>query len=197
MIHIIGIGTGNKEYLTLKAIETVKNADIVAGSKRALNLFDVDEHKKYVLTKNLIRELKDLIANNKDKDIALFVSYKSYGLESIHSYDEMLKVIGKFLDYSNFKFLIIEVRSEYYEDFRNMVLAKANEGKHNIMDFIKEFDLQKFGFLLNAAKNSFTEKESKNILITEKEISDYYTKNIKNIQIELKVFKYNTKPQRI
>ena len=71
MIHIIGIGPGNKEYLTLKAIETVKNADIVAGSKRALNLFDVDEHKKYVLTKNLVNELKDLIADNKDKDIAI------------------------------------------------------------------------------------------------------------------------------
>jgi cobalt-precorrin-7 (C5)-methyltransferase len=71
MIHIIGIGPGNKEYLTLKAIETVKNADIVAGSKRALNLFDVDEHKKYVLTKNLVKELKDLIANSKDKDIAI------------------------------------------------------------------------------------------------------------------------------
>jgi cobalt-precorrin-7 (C5)-methyltransferase len=62
MIYIVGIGPGNKEYLTLNAIDTVNNADIVAGSKRALDLFDIEEHKKYILTKNLIEELKDLLS---------------------------------------------------------------------------------------------------------------------------------------
>lgn len=72
MIYIIGIGPGSKECLTLKAINIVKKADIIAGSRRALSLFDIEEHKKYILTKNLIDELKDLIMHNgKERDIAI------------------------------------------------------------------------------------------------------------------------------
>ncbi len=72
MIYLIGIGPGSKECLTLKAINIVKKADVIAGSRRALSLFDIEEHKKYILTKNLIEELKELIINNKnDGDIAI------------------------------------------------------------------------------------------------------------------------------
>jgi cobalt-precorrin-7 (C5)-methyltransferase len=71
MIYVVGIGPGDKKYLTLNAIETVESSDIVAGSGRALELFNIEEHKKYILTKNLIEELKNLVMNNKDKNIAI------------------------------------------------------------------------------------------------------------------------------
>ncbi len=73
MIYIVGIGPGNKEYLTLKAIKIVENADLVVGSERALKLFNIDEDKKITLTKNLIEELKNLINNNniKNKNVVI------------------------------------------------------------------------------------------------------------------------------
>ncbi len=73
MIYIVGIGPGDKEYLTLKAIKIVENADLVVGSERALKLFNIDEDKKITLTKNLIEELKNLINNNniKNKNVVI------------------------------------------------------------------------------------------------------------------------------
>lgn len=38
-LYVVGIGPGSREYLTLKAIETVKSVDVVVGSTRALELF--------------------------------------------------------------------------------------------------------------------------------------------------------------
>ncbi len=71
MIYIVGIGPGDKKYLTLKAIDIINSADIVVGSKRALNLFDIDDKKKIILGKNIIEELKDIIKKYKDKNIAI------------------------------------------------------------------------------------------------------------------------------
>ncbi|NPA62901.1 MAG: cobalt-precorrin-7 (C(5))-methyltransferase [Methanococci archaeon] len=73
MIYIVGVGPGSKDYLTLKSIEIVKNSDLVVGSKRALALFDIDEGKKVILSKNLIEELKEIINREdlKDKKIAI------------------------------------------------------------------------------------------------------------------------------
>ena len=73
MIYIVGIGPGDREYLTLKAVKAIESADLVVGSKRALELFDIDEQKKIILTKNLVDELKELTKdeNIKNKKIAI------------------------------------------------------------------------------------------------------------------------------
>ena len=44
-IYIVGIGPGSSDYLTKKAIETVKNSDITVGSERAIELFDEIQEK--------------------------------------------------------------------------------------------------------------------------------------------------------
>ena len=54
MIYIVGIGPGDREYLTLKAIKVVEDADLVVGSRRALELFNISENKKIILTKELL-----------------------------------------------------------------------------------------------------------------------------------------------
>jgi cobalt-precorrin-7 (C5)-methyltransferase len=73
MIYIVGIGPGDREYLTLKAIKVVEDADLVVGSRRALELFNISENKKIILTKNLVDELKELLKNEniKNKKIAI------------------------------------------------------------------------------------------------------------------------------
>jgi cobalt-precorrin-7 (C5)-methyltransferase len=73
MIYIVGIGPGDKKYLTLKAIEVIKNSDMIVGSKRALELFDIEENKKYYFTKNLREELKEIINFKKDKNINIAI----------------------------------------------------------------------------------------------------------------------------
>ncbi|WP_423793269.1 cobalt-precorrin-7 (C(5))-methyltransferase [Methanocaldococcus indicus] len=70
MIYIVGIGPGDKEYLTDKAKKVVDSCDIIVGSRRALNLFDIENNKKIELSKNLLNELKDII-KIKDKNIAI------------------------------------------------------------------------------------------------------------------------------
>jgi len=39
-LFIVGIGPGSKEYLTQKAINTVRNSDVTIGSWRAIDIFD-------------------------------------------------------------------------------------------------------------------------------------------------------------
>jgi cobalt-precorrin-7 (C5)-methyltransferase len=38
-LYLIGIGPGSEDYLTLKSLKTVEKADILVGSRRALDLF--------------------------------------------------------------------------------------------------------------------------------------------------------------
>ena len=73
MIYIVGVGPGSKDYLTLKTINTLRNSDIVVGSKRALELFNIEENKKHILSKNIIEDLKKVIeyAKKNNKNIAI------------------------------------------------------------------------------------------------------------------------------
>jgi cobalt-precorrin-7 (C5)-methyltransferase len=67
-LYIVGIGPGSKEYLTKIAIKTVKKADFVIGSKRALDLFEEYNEKIELNVKDLQEKLElgvDLSINNK------------------------------------------------------------------------------------------------------------------------------------
>lgn len=71
-LYIIGIGPGSKEFLTFKAIETVKKMDIVIGSQRALDLFDNIKNKKVFNVKNLHGNLEESVELAKNgKTVAL------------------------------------------------------------------------------------------------------------------------------
>ena len=53
-LHIVGIGPGSIEYLTFKARNVVESADILIGSKRALELFDdVNNEKIELVAENM------------------------------------------------------------------------------------------------------------------------------------------------
>ena len=57
-IYIIGIGPGSSEYLTKKAIDTVKRSDYTVGSTRAINLFDDVNNKLAFNVKDLLDKLE-------------------------------------------------------------------------------------------------------------------------------------------
>lgn len=50
MIYVVGIGPGNKEYMTLKALKVIENADVIVGYKTYINLVqDIIEGKECVV----------------------------------------------------------------------------------------------------------------------------------------------------
>ena len=57
-IYIIGIGPGSSEYLTKKAIDTVKMSDYTVGSTRAVDLFDDVQNTIPFNVKELLDTLK-------------------------------------------------------------------------------------------------------------------------------------------
>ena len=58
MIYVIGTGPGNKEYMTLEALETIKKCDTIVGYKTYVNLVrDLIEGKEII--ENGMRQEKD------------------------------------------------------------------------------------------------------------------------------------------
>lgn len=57
-IYIIGIGPGSSEYLTKKAVDTVKTSDYTVGSTRAIDLFDDVNNKIAFNVKELLDKLE-------------------------------------------------------------------------------------------------------------------------------------------
>ena len=58
-IYIIGIGPGSSEYLTKKAVDTVKSSDYTVGSTRAIELFDEVNNKIAFNVKELVEKLEE------------------------------------------------------------------------------------------------------------------------------------------
>ena len=58
-IYIIGIGPGSSEYLTKKALDTVKDSDYTVGSTRAIDLFDDVNNKIAFNVKDLLDKLNE------------------------------------------------------------------------------------------------------------------------------------------
>lgn len=57
-IYIIGIGPGSSEYLTKKAVDTVKTSDYTVGSTRAIDLFDDVNNKIAFNVKDILDKLE-------------------------------------------------------------------------------------------------------------------------------------------
>ena len=60
-IFIVGIGPGASEYLTKKAIDTVKTSDYTVGSTRAIELFDDVQNKIDFNVKNLLDKIEECV----------------------------------------------------------------------------------------------------------------------------------------
>ena len=58
-IYIIGIGPGSSEYLTKKAVDTVKMSDYTVGSTRAIDLFDDVQNTIAFNVKELLDTLEE------------------------------------------------------------------------------------------------------------------------------------------
>ncbi|MDO5847976.1 MAG: cobalt-precorrin-7 (C(5))-methyltransferase [Methanobrevibacter sp.] len=60
-IFIVGIGPGSSDYLTKRALDVVKNADVTVGSIRAVDLFEDIREKIPFNVKNLVEKLEEAV----------------------------------------------------------------------------------------------------------------------------------------
>jgi cobalt-precorrin-7 (C5)-methyltransferase len=66
-LYTVGIGPGSKDYLTLASKKAVESSDIVIGSRRALDLFEIPEHTKIELNaQNMNENMKLAVSEVKD-----------------------------------------------------------------------------------------------------------------------------------
>lgn len=89
-LYIVGIGPGSKDYLTGAALNAVGKADVVIGSKRALDLFEIDSQKIELNAKNMEISLKEAINKAEQGKIVALLSTGDPGFSGV------LKPILKF-----------------------------------------------------------------------------------------------------
>lgn len=73
MLNVIGIGPGNKEYITEIGKKIIYDSEVLIGGKRNLEVFEDFGGKKIILGSNLA-EIKDYINQNTDKKISVIAS---------------------------------------------------------------------------------------------------------------------------
>ena len=73
MINIIGLGPGNKDYITKLGEKLIKTSDVVIGGKRNLESIGDFKGEKIELASNL-KEILEYINNNKEKQVSVIAS---------------------------------------------------------------------------------------------------------------------------
>ena len=82
-IYIVGIGPGSSEYLTKKAIDTVKMSDYTVGSTRAIELFDDVQNKLAFNVKELLDTLEKGVQLACDGNVVAILSTGDPGFSGV------------------------------------------------------------------------------------------------------------------
>lgn len=71
-VYIVGIGPGNKDYVLPKAIDTLKNSDLIIGFERAVEGIYFIKKEKLIVKK--LTDILKLINSEKNKSISIVAS---------------------------------------------------------------------------------------------------------------------------
>lgn len=102
-IYIVGIGPGSSEYLTKKALDTVKMSDFTVGSTRAIDLFDDVQNKIAFNVKDLLDKLEEGIKLAAEGNTVSILSTGDPGFSGV------LNTVLRLSDENNFSRQDIEV----------------------------------------------------------------------------------------
>ena len=139
-IYIIGIGPGSSEYLTKKAVDTVKTSDYTVGSTRAIDLF-------YDLNNKIAFNVKDLLDKlEKGVDLAIEGNTVSILSTGDPGFSGVLNTVLRIANEKNFP----EEKIEVIPGISSLQLAAARNhiqwdnanvmtfhGRENIEDILK------------------------------------------------------------
>lgn len=139
-IYIIGIGPGSSEYLTKKAVDTVKTSDYTVGSTRAIDLFDDVNNKIAFNVKDLLDKLE------KGVDLAIEGNTVSILSTGDPGFSGVLNTVLRIANEKNFP----EEKIEVIPGISSLQLAAAHNhiqwdnanvmtfhGRENIKDILK------------------------------------------------------------
>lgn len=139
-IYIIGIGPGSSEYLTKKAVDTVKTSDYTVGSTRAIDLFD-DVNNKIAFN---VKDLSDKL--EKGVDLAIEGNTVSILSTGDPGFSGVLNTVLRIANEKNFP----EEKIEVIPGISSLQLAAARNhiqwdnanvmtfhGRENIEDILK------------------------------------------------------------
>ena len=102
-IYIVGIGPGSSEYLTKKALDTIKMSDFTVGSTRAIDLFDDVQNKIAFNVKDLLDKLEEGIKLAAEGNTVSILSTGDPGFSGV------LNTVLRLSDENNFSRQDIEV----------------------------------------------------------------------------------------
>ena len=109
-IYIIGIGPGSSEYLTKKAVDTVKTSDYTVGSTRAIDLFDDVNNKIAFNVKDLLDKLE------KGVDLAIEGNTVSILSTGDPGFSGVLNTVLRIANEKNFENKIKNIKMVVYAD---------------------------------------------------------------------------------
>ncbi len=83
-LYIVGIGPGSKDYLTLASKKAVASSDIVIGSRRALDLFEISDQSKIELNaQNMGEDMKFAVSEVKIGKVVALLSTGDPGFSGV------------------------------------------------------------------------------------------------------------------
>lgn len=130
MITLVGLGPGSKEYMLLKAIETLNNSSIIIGFSRAVESLDFISTPKVAV--NNLKGIIEFIENNPSENIGIVASGDPcfYGVLNYlkRNINEEITVIPGI---SSFQYLMSKLGKPWQE-------AKLSSLHGREGDFIKE-----------------------------------------------------------
>jgi len=154
-IYIIGIGPGSSEYLTKKAVDTVKTSDYTVGSTRAIDLFDDVNNKIAFNVKDLLDKLE------KGVDLAIEGNTVSILSTGDPGFSGVLNTVLRIANEKNFP----EEKIEVIPGISSLQLAAARNhiqwdnanvmtfhGRENIEDILKVINNDKTTIALPSKK---------------------------------------------
>lgn len=154
-IYIIGIGPGSSEYLTKKAVDTVKTSDYTVGSTRAIDLFDDVNNKIAFNVKDLLDKLE------KGVDLAIEGNTVSILSTGDPGFSGVLNTVLRIANEKNFP----EEKIEVIPGISSLQLAAARNhiqwdnanvmtfhGRENIEDILKVINNSKTTIALPSKK---------------------------------------------
>lgn len=154
MVYIVGLGPGHKDYILPKAIEVMRNCDLILGFKRALESLDFIDNEKEA--KTTLKDIIEVLEENPNKTIAVVASGDPnfYGITDFinRSYQGEVQVIPGI---SSYQYLMGRINKSWQGAYLSSVhgrnedfISKVREYKKSIWLTDKERNPKELSRLL-------------------------------------------------
>lgn len=137
MVYIVGLGPGSREYMLVKAIETLDKSDVIIGFKRAMESIAFIKSENKVVVKTL-KEILDIINNSEDKIISIIASGDPcfYGISDYinRNYNGKLTIVPGI---SSFQYLM----SKLNKSWQGAYLGSLHGREENFIEKVKTHEI--------------------------------------------------------